>query len=171
MTNSMTADGDALRGPADDVGFTATTVVPAAPDTVFAYFTQPDLFAHWFIAEGFTTPAGEVRLDPRPGGAVNGVMVSDDGATRIPFQARYGRLDPPHLVQFTFTDPDETVTLDVRPVADGRTRVGYHQPRGTADAVHGARSMLEALASSIAATAPERVRDGSASDPGMPGRD
>ena len=59
-------------------------------------------------------------------------------------------------MQFVFTDPDETVTIDVRPVADGRTRIGYHQPAGSADAVHGAESMLDALASSIAASAPGR---------------
>ncbi|MDN5859101.1 MAG: hypothetical protein L0H84_10795 [Pseudonocardia sp.] len=86
-------------------------------------------------------------------------MVSDDGTTRTPFQARYGRVDPPHpphLVQFVFTDPDETVTIDIRPVADGGTRIGYHQPAGSPDAVHGAASMLDALASSFAGTDPGR---------------
>jgi uncharacterized protein YndB with AHSA1/START domain len=158
----QTAAGDTLRSAADSIGFTATTTVRAAPVAVFAYFTEPDLFAHWFVADGFVTPAAEIRLEPRPGGAINGVMVSDDGATRIPFQARYGRVDPPHLVQFIFTGPDETVTLDLQPVADGYTRVGYHQPDGSADAVHGARSMLDAPASTIAGAAPEPVTDRSA---------
>lgn len=140
----------------DGTGFTATAVVPAVPEAVFAYFTRPELFAHWFVVDGFTTPAAEIRLDTRPGGAVAGVMVGDDGTTRIPFRARYGRIDPPHLVQFVFTDPDETVTIDVRPSVGGGTRIGYHQPAGRADAVLGAQSMLDALVASLAATAPGR---------------
>jgi uncharacterized protein YndB with AHSA1/START domain len=139
----------------DAGGFTATTVVPAAPEAVFAHFVRPDLFARWFVVDGFSTPESEVRLDPRPGGPVTGLMVSDDGGTRIPFRARYGRLDPPYLVQFVFTDPDESITLDVRPTTGGHTRVGYHQPHGSAAAVDGARSMLAALVSSITGAAPE----------------
>lgn len=131
-------------------GFTVTVVVPAAPEAVFAHFVEPGPFARWFVVDGHTTPPEEIRLDPRPGGAVSGVMVADDGTTRIPFRARYGRLDPPHLVQFVVTDPDATVTIDVRPVAGG-TRIGYHQPVGPAGAVRGAETMLGALAASLAA--------------------
>jgi uncharacterized protein YndB with AHSA1/START domain len=164
-STGRTAANVAPRPAADSSGFTAAAIAAATPDAVFAYFTRADLFAHWFVADGFTTPAAEVRLDPRPGGAISGVMVSDDGTTRIPFRARYGRLDPPHLVQFVFTGPDDTVTLDVRPVPDGSTRIGYHQPHGSAEAVHGARSMLDALTASVAGTAPQRV-----AGPPQPGR-
>jgi uncharacterized protein YndB with AHSA1/START domain len=134
---------------AERAGFTASVVVESQPGKVFAYFTDPALFGHWFVVDGFTTPAAEITLDPRPGGAIAGVMVSDDGSTRIPFSLRYGRLDPPRVAQFIFEDPTEAVTIDVHPADDGRTRVSYHKPYGSADAVHGAQSMLDALAASI----------------------
>lgn len=133
----------------EDAGFTATVLVSAQPEDVFAYFTRAPLFAQWFVVEGFTTPADEIELDPKPGGAIGGVMVSDDGSTRIPFQLRYGRFDPPRLVQFNFDEADEAVTIDVQPAGDGRTMVSYHKPYGSVDAVHGAQSMLDALAASI----------------------
>lgn len=139
---------------ADDAGFTATVTVPAPPDAVFAYFTEPALFAQWFVVDGYATPAEEIRLDPRPGGAATGVMVSDTDGTRIPFNLRYGRVDPPRLVQFTFAKPDEAVTLAVHPMPQGLTRIGYHRPYGSSDDVHGAQSMLDALAASITRSAP-----------------
>jgi uncharacterized protein YndB with AHSA1/START domain len=151
----------------EDAGFTATVLVSARPDEVFSYFTHAPLFARWFVVDGFTTPEGEIELDLTPGGAISGVMVSDDGSSRIPFQLRYGRLDPPHLVQFLFEEADEAVTLDVQPADAGRTRVSYHKPYGSADAVHGAQSMLDALAASIAEHAPtaEHAADSAPASP------
>ncbi|WP_020575923.1 SRPBCC family protein [Actinopolymorpha alba] len=164
MTDATLASGVVVESAADHAGFTATVSVPATPDAVFAYFTEPDLFAHWFVVDGYTTPAEEIRLDPRPGGAVTGVMVSDDGSTRIPFDIRYGRVDPPRLAQFTFTEPDEAVTLDVQPMTRGLTRVSYHKPYGNGDDVHGAQSMLDALASSIARAARKQASRSSPRD-------
>jgi hypothetical protein len=80
-------------------------------------------------------------------------MVSVEDATRLPFQLRYGRLDPPHLAQFVFDEAEDAVTLDIRPTDDGRTRVSYHKPYGPADGIVGARSMLDALEASIRAAA------------------
>ncbi len=37
------------------------TVIAAQPETVFAFFTEPDLYTRWMGARA--------RLDPRPGGA------------------------------------------------------------------------------------------------------
>ena len=139
----------------ESIGFTASVVVAALPQDVFTYFTDPAWFGHWFVVDGFTTPADEITLDPRPSGAISGVMVSDDGSTRIPFDLRYGRLDPPRLAQFIFEDAAEAVTIDVQPTENGHTRVSYHKPYGSAEAVGGAQSMLDALAASVTANAPE----------------
>lgn len=130
-------------------GFTASVVVPAEPEDAFAYFVDPELFAVWFVVDGYATPADSIRLDPIPGGAVSGVMVSDDGATTIPFALRYGRLEAPGLVQFVFDAPDETVTVALHALPGGRTQVSYHRPFGDPGQVRGAQSMLDALAASI----------------------
>jgi uncharacterized protein YndB with AHSA1/START domain len=138
----------------DVAGFTASVTVEARPEDVFPYLTDPSRFGHWFVVDGFTTPAADIAVDPAPGGAIAGVMVSDDGSTRIPFSLRYGRLDPPRVAQFVFEDPAETVTIDVQPTGHGRTRVSYHKPYGSADGVGGAQSMLEALAASVTENVP-----------------
>jgi uncharacterized protein YndB with AHSA1/START domain len=130
-------------------GFTASVVVAASAESVFRYFTVPELFGAWFVVDGFVTPADEIRLDPRPGGAISGVMVSVDGTDRVPFALRYGRLDPPRTAQFAFEQPEDTVTVVVQTLDDGRTHIGYHQPYGDPNRVEGAQSMLNALAESI----------------------
>lgn len=132
-----------------DVGFTASVIVSTGPDAAFEYFIRAELFARWFVVGGFTTPAGEIRLEPEPGGAISGVMVSDDGSTRIPFELRYGRLDPPRLVQFLFEESTDAVTIAVHATDDGRAVVSYHKPYGSADARGAAQSMLDAMAASI----------------------
>lgn len=87
-------------------------------------------------------------MDPPPGGDIRAVMLADDETTRIPFRLRYGRLDPPRLAQFVFEDPEDAVTIDVRPGVEGGTTVRYHKAYGPPDAVVGAQAMLDALAAS-----------------------
>ncbi|HEX7100635.1 MAG TPA: SRPBCC domain-containing protein [Acidimicrobiia bacterium] len=132
-------------------GFTVSVTVAASPDAVFQYFTEPDLFSHWFVVEGFDTPSEDIALDPRPGGTGTGMMVSHDGSTRIPFEFRYGRIDPPRLVQFTFSDPIEAVTIAVHPEGPHATKISYHKPYAASDEAAGAQSMLDALERSLTA--------------------
>jgi uncharacterized protein YndB with AHSA1/START domain len=139
-------------------GFTVTRVLDATPSEVFAHFVKPELFARWFVVEGFSTPADRISLDPKPGGLIGGVMVPDAGGPEIPFTARYGTVSPPKLVEFVFTDPDERVTLDLQPLGDEGTQLAYRNqgasPRGRARALEGVHRMIDALEAATARKPP-----------------
>lgn len=152
MTNTPSGADRASDPSALIPGFTVSVTVPVSPDAVFPYFTEPELFSQWFIVEGFDTPAEEIQIDPRPGGAGSGALIAGHGSVRIPFDFRYGRVDPPRLVQFTFSDPTEAVTIALHPEGSQHTRISYHKPYAGSEEAGGAQSMLEALARSIEAT-------------------
>jgi uncharacterized protein YndB with AHSA1/START domain len=75
--------------------FTVRRHLDAPPDRVFAAFIDPPRLEHWFVVEGFRTPAEHIRSIPKPGGGVEAVMVSDADGSEIPFGFRYRELDPP----------------------------------------------------------------------------
>lgn len=94
--------------------------VPAAPDEVFGYFTDPGRYVRWMGAEA--------RLEPVPGGQYH-VRMPDGFAAA----GEFARVDPPQQVIFTwgFADdeaasktkhqPGEATTANAMPA--GSTRV------------------------------------------------
>jgi uncharacterized protein YndB with AHSA1/START domain len=135
-------------------GFSQSRVLPGTPAEVFAHFTEPALFSHWFIVEGFTTPAARISLDPSPGGMISAVMVPDGGGPEIPFTATYGIVEPERRIQFKFMDPTEIVTISLLDLAEEGTQVTYTNVgaalSGRAEALSGVERMLDALQSSVA---------------------
>lgn len=65
--------------------------IEARPETVFSYFTDPELFIQW---QGF-----DARLDPRPGGVFR---VTVTGRTGVIARGRYVEVDPPRRIVFTW---------------------------------------------------------------------
>ncbi|WP_327634386.1 SRPBCC domain-containing protein [Kribbella sp. NBC_00482] len=104
--------------------FTLQQLVDAPPTEVVRAFTEPEPFAAWFVAEGFSTPSDRVTIDVRPGGLISAVFVGEDG-TEVPFTLRFGELDLPHRLVLHFDQPAEEITVDLTALADGRTRLGY----------------------------------------------
>jgi uncharacterized protein YndB with AHSA1/START domain len=87
--------------------------IAARPETVFAFWTDPELMARWM--------GRDVRLDPRPGGEY-----------RIDYNGRdiargsFVELDPPHRLVMTWgwealgdRTPPGASTVEVTLVADG----------------------------------------------------
>ncbi|MEU4194027.1 SRPBCC domain-containing protein [Kribbella sp. NPDC026611] len=104
--------------------FTLQQLVDAPPAEVVRAFTEPEPFAAWFLAEGFTTPSDRVAIDPRPGGLISAVFVGGDG-TEVPFILHFGALDLPHHVELHFDEPAEDITVDLTELPDGRTQLDY----------------------------------------------
>jgi uncharacterized protein YndB with AHSA1/START domain len=89
----------------------ASVRIAAAPEVVFAYFTDPQLMFTW-IGE-------RADLDARPGG----IFAVDFGTTAA--RGSYVAVEPPHRVVFTWGIPEDATlapgssTVEVVFVADG----------------------------------------------------
>jgi len=103
--------------------FTLTQLVDAPPAEVARAFTEPEPFAAWFLADGFTTPADRVTIDARPGGLISAVFVGD-GDVEVPFSLRFGPVDLPQSVVL-YVDPPEEVTIRLTDHGEGQTRLEY----------------------------------------------
>lgn len=102
--------------------FRITQVIEAPPAEVARAFTEPEAFAAWFVAEGFSTPSERVTIDPRPDGLISAVFVGEGGA-EVPFSVRFGAFDLPRSVVLHIDDP-EVVTVRLEDLGD-RTRLAY----------------------------------------------
>lgn len=102
--------------------FRVTQVIDAPPVEVARAFTEPEAFAAWFVAEGFSTPSDRVTIDARQGGLISAVFVGDGGA-EVPFSVRFGEFDLPRSVVLHIDDP-EVVTVRLEDLGD-RTQLDY----------------------------------------------
>ena len=110
--------------------FSLSQVVEAPPVEVVRAFTEPEPFAAWFVAEGFSTPSDRVSIDVRPGGEISAVFVAGD--VEVPFTFRFGELDLPHHLVLHLDDA-EIATVHLEDLGEGRTRLDYHSDGLPAD--------------------------------------
>jgi uncharacterized protein YndB with AHSA1/START domain len=102
-------------------------LIPAPPERVFEYWTEPELLARWFGPEGCDVPTR--NLDVRPGGKWRTTIRSPEGKLRT-VSGVYNLIDRPRRLVFTWGWDDDdgarghetevTVTLEPTP---GGTRL------------------------------------------------
>jgi uncharacterized protein YndB with AHSA1/START domain len=102
-------------------------LIPAPPERVFEYWTEPELVAKWFGPGDFDVPSSQ--LDLRPGGKWRTTIRSPEGKLRT-VSGVYSAIDPPRRLVFTWVWDDDdgvrghetqvTVTLEPTP---GGTRL------------------------------------------------
>ena len=82
-------------------------LIPAPPERVFEYWTEPELVAKWFGPGDFDVPSSD--LDLRPGGKWRTTIRSPEGELRT-VSGVYNTIDPPHRLVFTWAwDSDDGV--------------------------------------------------------------
>lgn len=99
----------------------------AAPERVFAAWTNPEELANWWGPEGMTTP--QCKMDVRTGGAWQTTMRNDKG-DEYTVSGVYRTIDPPRHLVFTWAwhndgvrDGHETeISVQLEPV-DGGTHL------------------------------------------------
>jgi uncharacterized protein YndB with AHSA1/START domain len=93
--------------------------IDASPETVFAFFTEPERITRWLCEEATT--------DPRPGGACLQTHVGSDGK-RYYVQGEFVEVSPPSRVVFTwgYENPEmatrpgsSTVEVTLEPDGEG----------------------------------------------------
>src|SRR5262249_30821970 len=107
--------------------------IAAAPETVFAYFTDPAKMVEWM--------GTEATLDPRPGGACR---INPSGHDVM--LGQFVEVDPPHRVVFTWgwettifaTPPQSTlVEVSLTPYGEGTIlRLAHRRLHAQAVAFH-----------------------------------
>ncbi len=103
--------------------------IHAAPrELIFDCLTEPEHLTHFWGPAGTTTPIDRIRVDLRPGGAFETVMVGADGS-EYRMRAVYLEVDRPG--RLVWTEPDAeggmTTTVTLTDLGDGRTEVVTHQ--------------------------------------------
>jgi uncharacterized protein YndB with AHSA1/START domain len=99
-----------------DLGFTLEETYAAAPERVYACFTDPELLVGWFCPNPDLPTTAEV--DVRPGGAWR-VRMGD-----WVVGGSYLEVEPPRRLVFTFDwehddDPATTVEVEITPDGSG----------------------------------------------------
>ena len=131
-------------------GFTVRRRLPTTADRVYDAFVEPTKLEQWFVVPGYRTPANRMRVDARPGGRVEAVMIADADGSEIPFGFEYGDLTPARLVTLRFDQPRELVTVTlVDAGADGVDLsyefVSWPGPTDEAASRRGVEDMLDRI--------------------------
>ncbi len=104
-----------------------TRIFEAPRELVFECMTTPEHLTHFWGPVGVTTPVESIKVDLRPGGAFETVMVNDETGETYPTSAVFVEIDPP--VKLVWDEPafGMTNTSLFNDLGDGRTEVVIHQ--------------------------------------------
>lgn len=131
-------------------GFTVRRQFPTTAERVYAAFVEPAKLEQWFVVPRYRTPADRMRVDARPGGRVDAVMIADLDGSEIPFGFKYGDLAPAHLVTLRFDQPRELVTVTLTDGGAGGVDLAYEfvswpAPKDEGAARRGVEDMLDRI--------------------------
>ena len=132
----------------DANGIRIVRVFDAPRELVFAMWTQPEHFIHWFGEHGSEIPLEQCEMDVRPGGAWRATMYHGPERIEIPFSGEFRSVDPPAHLEMTLADPGnprstawELFTVDLRDLGDDRTEMTFSQTGGNLPADEYSRAM------------------------------
>ncbi len=108
---------------------TYTRTYDAPRELVFRCLTTPEHLTRFWGPVGTTAPIEKIKVDPRPGGVFETVMVDDTTGAEYPSRGVFVEVDEPS--KLVWTEPDVeggmTTSLTLIDLGDGRTEVLSHQ--------------------------------------------
>ncbi len=147
-----------------DTGELTYARVFAAPrELVFRCMIEPEHLTHFWGPAGVSTPLETIKVDARPGGVFETVMVNDADGSRYPTRAVYVEIVEPERIVWTEPDSGMTTTSTFTDLGDGRTEVqirqanapeGYRGPEARA----GFATSLDRFAAYVGELAPRLPR-------------
>jgi uncharacterized protein YndB with AHSA1/START domain len=120
---------------------TYTRVFDAPRELVFRCMLEPEHLTHFWGPAGVSTPRETIKVDARPGGVFETVMVNDSDGSRYPTRAVYVEIVEPERIVWTEPDSGMTTTSTFRDLGGTRTELeirqanapeGYHSPEARA---------------------------------------
>ena len=113
---------------APDTGeLTYTRVFDAPRELVFRCMLEPEHLTHFWGPAGVSTPLETIKVDARPGGVFETVMVNDSDGSRYPTRAVYVEITEPERIVWTEPDSGVTTTSTFRDIGGTRTELQIRQ--------------------------------------------
>jgi uncharacterized protein YndB with AHSA1/START domain len=112
---------------ADELSFTRTFDAPR--ELVFRCMIEPEHLTHFWGPAGVSTPLESIRVDPRPGGVFETVMVSDADGSHYTTHAVFAEVTEPERLVWTEPDSGMTTTSTFTDLGDGRTEIHIRQAK------------------------------------------
>jgi uncharacterized protein YndB with AHSA1/START domain len=108
---------------------TYTRTYDAPRELVFRCMIEPEHLTHFWGPIGVSTPIGNIRIDPRPGGIFETVMVNDADGAEYPSRGVFVEVVEPERLVWTEPDVEGGMTTAITfiDLGDGRTEVFAHQ--------------------------------------------
>jgi uncharacterized protein YndB with AHSA1/START domain len=134
---------------------TYTRVFDAPRELVFRCMIEPEHLTHFWGPVGVSTPIENIKIDARPGGIFETIMVNDADGSEYPTRGVYTVVDEPERLEWKEPDIGMVTTSVFVDLGDGRTEVRIHQTnvpeefRGP-EAQAGFKSSLERCAAYLA---------------------
>jgi uncharacterized protein YndB with AHSA1/START domain len=104
-----------------------TRVVEAPRELAFHCMIDPDHLAHFWGPKGTSAPREHIRVDPRPGGVFETLMVNDADGSEYPTRAVYDEVRAPELLVWTESDSGMQVTIRFVTLGPRHTEVQIRQ--------------------------------------------
>jgi uncharacterized protein YndB with AHSA1/START domain len=106
---------------------TYTRVFDAPRELVFRCMLEPERLTHFWGPAGVSTPLETIKVDARPGGVFETVMVNDSDGSRYPTRAAYVEIVAPERIVWTEPDSGVTTTSTFRDLGGERTELQIRQ--------------------------------------------
>jgi uncharacterized protein YndB with AHSA1/START domain len=106
---------------------TFTRVFDAPRELVFRCMIEPEHLTHFWGPAGTSAPLEHIKVDARPGGVFETVMVNDADGSRYPTRAVYVEVTEPDRLVWNEAHSGMTTTVTFTGVGDSRTEVRSHQ--------------------------------------------
>jgi uncharacterized protein YndB with AHSA1/START domain len=104
-----------------------TRVFEAPRELVFRCMIEPEHLTHFWGPAGVSTPLDTIKVDARPGGVFETVMVNDADGSRYPTRAVYVEVVEPERLVWNEPGSGMTTVSTLRDLGDSRTEVRIHQ--------------------------------------------
>jgi uncharacterized protein YndB with AHSA1/START domain len=104
-----------------------TRVFEAPRELVFRCLIEPEHLTHFWGPVGMSTPLATIKVDARPGGVFETIMVNDADGSQCPTRAVFVEVTEPERLVWTEPDSGVTTTSTLRDLGDSRTEVRIHQ--------------------------------------------
>jgi uncharacterized protein YndB with AHSA1/START domain len=108
---------------------THTRTYDAPRELVFRCMITPEHLTHFWGPVGVSTPIENIKVDPRPGGIFETIMVNDTDGVEYPMNGVFVEVVEPEKLVWTERDVEGGMTTSVTfiDLGDGRTEVVSHQ--------------------------------------------